>query len=249
MSTFTIGEVAERTGFTASALRYYEGIGLVEPASRTDAGYRLYDESTLARMAFIARAKRLGCTLEEITDLVAIWDDDQCGPVQRRLHDLVTEKIGATQQQLDELTAFADQLRTAATHLSGAPVDGACDEGCACLTEPVAGGAVPVALGVKPGDVPIACTLDGASMPDRVDEWRAVLAHSTSRTAADDGALRLAMGPDTPTDELMRLVAAEQTCCAFFSFAITVDGRGLALEVRAPEGADTIVASLFGEAA
>lgn len=41
MSTFTIGQIAERTGFTTSSLRYYEGIGLVAPTTRTDAGYRV----------------------------------------------------------------------------------------------------------------------------------------------------------------------------------------------------------------
>jgi hypothetical protein len=45
--------------------------------------------------------------------------------------------------------------------------------------------------------------------------------------------------------ELARLVAAEQHCCAFISFAITVDQRGVALEVRAPDGADRIVTTLF----
>ena len=46
--------------------------------------------------------------------------------------------------------------------------------------------------------------------------------------------------------ELMRLVAAEQDCCQFFRFAITVDTRGVALEVRAPEDALPIVESMFG---
>jgi DNA-binding transcriptional MerR regulator len=54
--TYTIGEVAERTGFSASALRYYEDIGLVTPAARSDAGYRLYDDRVLSRLAFVARA-------------------------------------------------------------------------------------------------------------------------------------------------------------------------------------------------
>ena len=93
MSTFTIGQVAERTGFSTSALRYYEELGLVAPATRTAAGYRLYDDETLSRLAFVARAKQLGCSLEEITDLLDVWDGEQCGPVQRRFHALVTEKL------------------------------------------------------------------------------------------------------------------------------------------------------------
>lgn len=132
MSTYTIGETAERSGFTASALRYYEGIGLVVPSTRTDAGYRLYDDDSLARLSFIARAKQLGCTLEEVTDLVGIWDGERCGPVQRRFHDLVTEKLAATERQIAELTALSGQLHRAAAQLAGPAIDGPCSEGCAC---------------------------------------------------------------------------------------------------------------------
>jgi DNA-binding transcriptional MerR regulator len=133
VSTYTIGQVAEQTGFTASALRYYEGVGLVVPAGRTDAGYRLYDERALARLAFIARAKQLGCTLEEIASLVGIWDGDRCGPVQVRFHDLVTNKIAETERQIAELVAFGDQLRHAAAQLAGPATDGPCNESCACV--------------------------------------------------------------------------------------------------------------------
>jgi MerR family transcriptional regulator, copper efflux regulator len=134
VSTHTIGETAERSGFSASSLRYYEGIGLVEPASRTDAGYRLYDDHTLNRLAFIARAKQLGCSLEEISDLAGIWDGERCGPVQRRFHELVTAKICETERQIVELTALLADLRAAAQHLDTEPVDGPCDADCACLT-------------------------------------------------------------------------------------------------------------------
>jgi MerR family transcriptional regulator, copper efflux regulator len=134
MSTYTIGEIAGRSGFTASALRYYEDIGLLEPATRTEAGYRLYDEAALSRLAFIGRAKQLGCTLDEITDLVRVWDGEHCGRVQRHFHELVTTKLGEAERQIAELTAFADQLRGAAAHLAGPATDGPCDETCVCLT-------------------------------------------------------------------------------------------------------------------
>ncbi|MGQ0616087.1 MAG: MerR family transcriptional regulator [Acidimicrobiia bacterium] len=147
MSTYTIGETAERSGFSASALRYYEGIGLVAPSTRTTAGYRLYDDDTLARLAFIARAKQLGCCLEEITDLVGIWDGERCGPVQKRFHDLVTSKLADAQRQITELTALSDQLRHAAAQLAGPAIDGPCDESCACLA--LDGALAPVAFTTK----------------------------------------------------------------------------------------------------
>ena len=64
--------VAHRSGFSAATLRYYEEIGLLPEASRTPAGYRLYDDRTLDRLAFISRAKQLGCSLDEITDLTGL---------------------------------------------------------------------------------------------------------------------------------------------------------------------------------
>jgi DNA-binding transcriptional MerR regulator len=251
VSTYTIGEVADRSGFSASALRYYEGIGLVEPTNRTGAGYRIYDDHTLARLAFIARAKQLGCSLEEITDLVTIWDGDRCGPVQRHFHELITDKIHSAQRQLAELTEFSAQLHAAADHLSGEPVDGPCGDDCACVTADL-GRTVevsPVMLVAKPADVPIACTLEAGAMPDRLADWNTVLDRATARIAIPDGGLRIEFDHDLDLGQMASLVAAEQRCCAFFSFSLMVDNRGIALEVRAPEGADGIIAELFGQPA
>ena len=172
MGSYTIGQVAERSGFSATALRYYEGIGLVPPAGRSDAGYRLYDDRTLSRLAFITRAKQLGCSLEEITDLVEVWDGERCAPVQRRLHELITTKLHDAHRQLTELAVFTGQLRAAAAALAGEPVDGPCDDGCACLGEQSV--RTPVALGASE-DPPIACTLDAGEMPDRLTEWDRLL--------------------------------------------------------------------------
>lgn len=250
VSTYTIGEAAERSGFTASALRYYEGIGLVAPAGRTDAGYRVYDDDSLARLGFISRAKQLGCSLEQTTDLLAIWGGGRCGPVQGRFHELVTTKIVDAQQQITELTAFATQLRAAATQLSGPAVDGPCGDDCACVTAGASRTAPePSTTGVEPGDPPIACTLDGDAMPGRLAEWQAMLDKARSRGTTSDGALRVELADDIALADLAQLVAAEQRCCAFFAFAITVDPRGIALEVRAPDGARDLAAALFGQAA
>ena len=89
----TISEVAQRTGFTASALRFYEAAGLVSPA-RTPAGYRDYREADILALRFIGRAKRLGLTLEEIAEIVPLLDAQRCEPVQDQLRSFVLEKIG-----------------------------------------------------------------------------------------------------------------------------------------------------------
>lgn len=94
----------------------------------------------------------------------------------------------------------------------------------------------------------IACTLDSHSIKERLDDWWTVLAHVEQREPIDGG-VRTTFDRSTPLDELIRLTAAEQECCQFIDFAITVDARGVALEVRAPDDALPIVHSLFGAAA
>src|SRR5688572_535309 len=67
-----IGELARRSGVTASAVRFYERAGLLPEISRTTGGYREYaEEETLRRLALIRRAKDVGFSLREIRALIA----------------------------------------------------------------------------------------------------------------------------------------------------------------------------------
>ncbi|QNP49028.1 redox-sensitive transcriptional activator SoxR [Diaphorobacter aerolatus] len=61
-----IGTIAQRSGVNASALRYYESLGLIESV-RSNAGHRRYRRSTLRRVAYVVFAQRLGFQLEEIS--------------------------------------------------------------------------------------------------------------------------------------------------------------------------------------
>jgi MerR family transcriptional regulator, redox-sensitive transcriptional activator SoxR len=65
--TLTVGEVAERSGFAQSALRFYESEGLIQ-ADRTSGGQRRYARAVLRRLAFIRAARHVGLSLEEIRD-------------------------------------------------------------------------------------------------------------------------------------------------------------------------------------
>ena len=162
-----IKQVADASGFTAATLRYYEQIGLLPEASRTPAGYRMYDQRTLDRLAFIARAKQLGCSLDEITGLTTAWDGGQCGPIQDQLRELVAGKIAAAQHQIVELVTFSSELQQAATALERHRPEGACDTDCGCVSDPDGAPAVvttmqAVSLSAKPttrGEPAIACTL------------------------------------------------------------------------------------------
>jgi MerR family transcriptional regulator, copper efflux regulator len=264
-TTFQIAEVAQRSGFTPATLRYYEELGLLTPARRTDAGYRVYDETSLQRLRFISRAKQLGCSLDEIADLTSVWDGGRCATVQERLRTMVEAKITDAHSQIAALTMLAAELQSAMASLRAAPADGPCDDTCACTTDAPSSSSTPasVPLVAKPdadtyegaSDAPIACTLEAGDMATRLDEWTALMADKqdllrgvSRRRALDGGGLRLEFGPNADVAEIARLAAAEQGCCRFFDFAIRIDDRGVALEVHAPADAQPVVAALFGVA-
>jgi DNA-binding transcriptional MerR regulator len=230
-TTMRIAELAERSGFSPATLRYYEQVDLLPDPPRTAAGYRSYDESVLDRLAFIARAKALGCSLEEIARLMPDWDGGRCPPVQDRLRDLVTGKLGEARRRAVELSAFTADLERMLAGLGDHTPDGPCDTACGCVTD------------VPPE--PVACSLAPAELPGRVEEWREVASRAVGRTPVDGG-IRLQFAPGAPLDRLALLVGAEQGCCSFFSFAITVDRRGPALEIRAPAEGRAMVDALFG---
>ncbi len=255
-TVYRIKDVAERSGFSAATLRYYEEIGLLPASARTPSGYRTYDDHTLDRLAFIARAKQLGCSLDEIADLTTAWDGGTCGPVQDRLRIAVADKLAAAQQQIVELMTLTSELRLAAAALEAHRPDGACDETCGCISDPtseIVPATQAITLGDKPArvaaqPVPIACTLGSDATTGRIDDWNRLLGHVAVRESIDDG-VRAVFDHSVPLDDLIRLTAAEHDCCRFLSFAITVDSRGVALEVIAPSDALPMVLSLFGGAA
>ncbi len=250
-TTYRIAEVADRSGFTPATLRYYEDIGLVAPAGRSDAGYRVYDESSLVRLRFIARAKQLGCSLDEIADLVSVWDDGTCAHVQARLRDTVAAKIAAAHDQITDLTSLTADLRRAAAALRAPSPPGPCGDDCGCLDDPAPPGPVAVSLTAGPSSPPIACTLDPAQAGSRAAAWATLLDQADGdgagvvQRAAIAGGVRLTFGPGADVAAIARLAAAEQECCAFFRFALTIDDRGVALEARAPDGAADILTALF----
>jgi DNA-binding transcriptional MerR regulator len=263
MTTLRIAEVAERTGVPATTLRYYEDIGLLAPAERAGNGYRTYDERDVERLRFITSAKQLDISLDDLRELVRAWDGEDCAGVQARMAQVVTARLGQTQQRVVTLIELAAQLQSAAARLAEPASDGPCDPGCACstaaastattgptyveLTRTPTGPLAMIAPTGGPGPVPpIACTLDAGQLGGRLSDWQAVLRRARSRGPIPGG-VAITFDHDVEvTAELARLAAAEHACCTFFDFTLAVTGEGVRFEVRAPEAARDVVTAVFG---
>lgn len=242
MDGYSISQVAARTGFSRSALRFYEQHGLVQP-DRTPSGYRSYDDRHVEQLGFISRAKGFGLSLDEITDLLVLLDEDRCSPVQDRLRTLIDAKIDDAETRVTELAAFAAELRRFSATLGTTP-DGPCDDTCGCVTD---AGPLDVTLGTKPvPSVPIACTLNPDRLAQRKAEWRSLLATATDRSRTPDG-VRLRFPRATDIAGLAALVAAEQECCRFFTFALGVADTEVTLEITAPPEAHMLIDDLLGD--
>lgn len=113
MRNLTIGKVAQKAGIGAETVRFYEKEGLIVPASRTEANYRVYENGDIIRLRFIRRAKALGFTLKEIKELLSLRHDPDASKedvkkqteakiadIEQKIHDLT--RIKSTLEKLDE---------------------------------------------------------------------------------------------------------------------------------------------------
>jgi Cu(I)-responsive transcriptional regulator len=69
-----ISEVSQRAGLPSKTIRYYEEIGLIQPARRAN-GYRQFSEADLHRLAFVGRARSLGFSIEDCRSLLTLYED------------------------------------------------------------------------------------------------------------------------------------------------------------------------------
>ncbi|WP_375259859.1 Cu(I)-responsive transcriptional regulator [Citreimonas sp.] len=102
-----IGEVAAKAGLPAKTIRYYEEIGLVTPA-RDSNGYRAFRSTDVHKLAFLARARALGFSIEDCRTLLALYEDDTraSGDVKR----VAREHLARIDEKIAQLGAMRDTL-------------------------------------------------------------------------------------------------------------------------------------------
>lgn len=117
MKTMTIGQLAKRTGVGIETIRFYERRGLIENPPRRPSGYREYPEDVLARLEFIRRAKELGFSLKEISELLSLRIDPEttCGDLKRRAE----QKIGDVDERIRSLKKIRQALARLARTCTG----------------------------------------------------------------------------------------------------------------------------------
>ena len=107
-----IGQASKASGVSTKMIRYYDEIGLVRPASRTDSNYREFDEREVNELRFIRRARSLGFSMPEITQLLSLWRD-RVRP-SREVKAIAERHLADLDARIAEMQAMADTLR----HLS-----------------------------------------------------------------------------------------------------------------------------------
>lgn len=114
-----VGELAKRTGKTVRALHLYEEIGLLEPARRTDSGYRLYSGDSVTRVEWISRLQDAGLSLPEIRELLTSWGASRSASgAMQKVTELYLRKLQETRAQIARLRELERELERSLSYLA-----------------------------------------------------------------------------------------------------------------------------------
>ena len=118
-SLLRISQIAQKTGKTSRALRYYEELGLLLPKQRTDAGYRMYGEDAILKIKWIDKLSEIGCSLPEIQEFLASFKGVDSAPdMMSELQILYREKLLEVEASVARLEKLAKELRESISYTS-----------------------------------------------------------------------------------------------------------------------------------
>lgn len=112
-----IGEASAATGVSAKMIRAYERAGMIPPAQRTFAGYRLYADADLQRLRFIKRARLLGFPVKRIEQLLGLWNDR--GRASAEVKALAQAHAAELATRIAEMQSMQRALESLARHCHG----------------------------------------------------------------------------------------------------------------------------------
>jgi Cu(I)-responsive transcriptional regulator len=111
-----IGEASKASGVTAKMIRYYESIGLIPKAGRTESGYRVYSNIEVNTLRFIHRAREFGFSIAQIRRLVSLWQGQQ---PSRDVKDVALQHVAELDHRIAELTDMRRALQQLADACRG----------------------------------------------------------------------------------------------------------------------------------
>ena len=112
-----IGEAAKLSNLTVKTVRYYADIGLVRPLKNNSTGYRDFSEDDLARLQFVAKARKFNFSIQECEELLSLYSDKNRSSKEVKV--LTLEKISEIDAKLIELNELRHQLRFLANNCKG----------------------------------------------------------------------------------------------------------------------------------
>jgi DNA-binding transcriptional MerR regulator len=125
-----IHELAQKTGVSTKTIRYYESIGLLPVPKRASNNYRQYSLAYVERLRFIASARALGFSLDDISDILSARDKGNA-PCQRVLNKLA-QRLSEIDSRIVDLLAVRDSLQQLKSKGAMLPLDDVQGEHCVC---------------------------------------------------------------------------------------------------------------------
>jgi len=105
---FFIGDIAKKFGLNPRTIRYYETIGILPKATRTESGYRVYSDETIKRLEFILKAKTIGLKLDEIREILLLHEKGEA-PCECT-KGFIRTKIIEIEDKITNLTELKEKL-------------------------------------------------------------------------------------------------------------------------------------------